>query len=351
LQCTPESEQEVVAWIGPDVDSEAVGTADRPHFSDNSKALEWFCAVCGLTDRDCLVVPLDVGRSIPALIALGAPSRDGFTHHQQHLIGTMGREVARFLQLALAHIDLEEQRRQVEQLRSDFVATVSHELRTPLALIQASVDSLTHLSLADDQKDRCIEDIGESTRRLAHIVDTVLTLSRVEAGDWAVQVTAADLAAIVARASRECGPEAQMRLEVDVPPIDVLIDPERMVQVVSNLVTNALKYSADRSPIRVRARAWLTHGFAWLEVRDWGQGIPEEDRPHLFERFFRASNVRQSPLAGTGLGLYISKRLVEAQGGSIRLWSRSGEGTAIRICLPLAPREVPTGLCGVSGAN
>ncbi len=75
---------------------------------------------------------------------------------------------------------------------------------------------------------------------------------------------------------------------------------------------------------------------AWLEVRDWGQGIPLDDQPYLFQKFFRARNVRESSSTGTGLGLYITKKLVEAHGGTIRLRSRLGRGTAVRVCLPLA---------------
>jgi signal transduction histidine kinase len=244
--------------------------------------------------------------------------------------------VARVLQLALARADLERQHRQIEQMQADFVAAVSHELRTPLALAQASLDSLTHLKLTPEQQCRCIEDLNRSTVQLTRLVDTILTFSRIEEGGWTIQRQPTDLAAAVEQAARECGPAARSRLQLDVPRIAVLADPERLVQIVVNLCTNALKYSAPDSPVRVRARASPVHRVAWLEVRDRGQGVPLDDQPYLFQKFFRARNVRESSATGTGLGLYITKKLVEAHGGTIRLRSRSGHGTVVRVCLPLA---------------
>jgi signal transduction histidine kinase len=248
----------------------------------------------------------------------------------------MAREVARVLQLALARSDLERQHRQIEQMQADFVATVSHELRTPLAVTQASLDSLTHLKLTPEQQQRCIEDLTRSTAQLSRIVDTILNFSRIEEGCWTIRRQRIDLADVVERAARECGPAARTRLQLEVPQVEVLADPERLVQIVVNLCTNALKYSAQDSPVRVRGRASRLHQVAWLEVRDRGQGIPLDDQPYLFHKFFRAGNVRESPSTGTGLGLYITKKLVEAHGGTIRLRSRLGRGTAVRVCLPLA---------------
>lgn len=336
LQLGSERRLDLLAWIGPDFEDEDDWTGNRPRFDESQAVLAWFQETCGVTAEDCLCLPLDVGRGLPGILALAAPSRDGFSHHQQHLIATMAREVARVLQLALARSDLERQHRQVEQMQADFVAAVSHELRTPLALTQASLDSLAHLKLTPEQQRRCVEDLTRSTVQLTRIVDTILNFSRIEEGCWTIRRQRIDLADVVEQAGRECGPTARLRLQLDVPHIEVLADPERLLQIVVNLCTNALKYSAQESPVRVRGRLSPVHKLAWLEVRDWGQGVPLEDQPYLFQKFFRARNVRESSSTGTGLGLYVTKKLVEAHGGTIRLRSRLGRGTAVRVCLPQA---------------
>jgi signal transduction histidine kinase len=224
-------------------------------------------------------------------------------------------------------------------MQADFVTAVSHELRTPLALAQASVDSLTHLELSAEQQRRFVGDIARSTAQLTRIVDAILDFSRVEEGRWDLHLQDVNLQDVVQRTVRECSPSAQDRVHADVPPLRVRADPERLVQIVSNVLQNALKYSARGSPVRVRGRASSRHGVAWIVVRDWGQGIPPEDQPYLFTKFFRARNARESAVAGTGLGLYIARRLVEAQSGSIRLRSRVGHGTAVRVTLPLWQAE------------
>jgi signal transduction histidine kinase len=157
----------------------------------------------------------------------------------------------------------------------------------------------------------------------------------VEDGHWAVRRRRTDLAEIVREAARECGSEAR-RLHLDVPSLAVNADPDQLVEVVLNLCTNALKYSSQESPVLVRGRAGPAGDVARLVVCDRGHGIPADDQPQLFQKFFRARNVRESSATGTGLGLYITKKLVEAQGGTIRLRSRVGHGTVVRVSVPLA---------------
>jgi signal transduction histidine kinase len=221
-------------------------------------------------------------------------------------------------------------------MQADFVATVSHELRAPLARIQGYVDSLTHLALTADQQRRFIGDIGHATAQLTRLVETILSFSQVEEGRLTPVARPTDVAAIVGRAMDDLAPADRSRLQLDVPPIAVLADPQRLGQVMDNLIANALKYSPADAAVQVRAQARPAAGTAWLSVRDQGQGVPPDDRPYLFSKFFRARTVRESSVPGTGLGLYLCKRLIEAQGGTIRLRSRTGSGTIVRILLPLA---------------
>lgn len=334
LQVDPEGQQDLVAWVGPDVDEEA-----QPHssirFGDNQLAAAWFREACGLAAGDCMFLSLEIGRDLPGLLALAAPSRDGFSRHEQHLLATMAREVARLLQLALARADLHHRQQRVEEMQADFVTAVSHELRTPLALVQASIDSLTHLRLTPAQQRRSIEDIARSTAQLTRIVDAILDFSRLEEDRWDLHLQEIDLEDTVSRAVHESSSADLVRLHLETPSIRVRADPERLLQVLSNILQNALKYAPPDTSVRLRGRSSPQHGLAWLEVRDWGPGIPLEDQPYLFTKFFRARNARESAVAGTGLGLYIARRLMEAQGGAIRLRSHPEAGTSVRITLPL----------------
>lgn len=393
---------DLIAFIGPDV-SDAEQLESMLEFADDEAALAWFQAASGLDvppaggDRailrggvastaahdgrqpslhavpGCLTLPLVLGIERAGLVVLSAPSRDGFSRHEQHLLGTMAREVERALQLAMAHSELRYRQQQVERMKTDFVAAVSHDLRTPLALIQASVDSLTHLPVTAEQRNRFISDIGQAAAQLTHQVDTILRFSALEEGHPNMQMQPVDLAECVARTVRQWGP-TQQRITFRVPPILVEADPGALQQVITNIIANALKYSPEDAPVRIRGRAWQPRtveessevtipasvdssslgptsaaiperaarqfsargGIALLDIRDWGQGIPSEDLPFLFTKFFRASNARQSSRGGTGLGLHIAKRLIESQGGSIRLRSRLGRGTSVRICMALS---------------
>jgi signal transduction histidine kinase len=334
LQLGPERRLQLAGKIGPDFEVEDEGTGAGLQFDSAEAAMVWFRGDCGLEAADCLQLSLDVGRDLPGVLALAAPSRGGFGSHEHHLIATMAREVARVLHLALTRADLERRRRQVEQMQADFVTAVSHELRTPLALAQASVDSLTHLDLTPDQHRRSVEDIGRAVSQLSRIVDTILSFSRIEDGQWAVHLERVDLAAVVDRVIAELDAAHRCRLAVTVPHLEVLADADRLAQALSNLLSNALKYSPPAFPVRLRAHPFPQRRLVSLSVRDWGEGIPLEDQPFLFTRFFRARDVRESSHTGTGLGLYMAKRLIESQGGAIRLRSWPRKGTRVDVCLP-----------------
>jgi signal transduction histidine kinase len=334
LHVSPDGPQELVAWISSDV-VEEIGAQDAAHFRNNDAAAAWFRDACALDEKDCVFLQLDVGRPMPGLLALAAPSRNGFSRHEHHLLATMARELARLLNLALARADVQRRQERVEQMQADFIAAVSHELRTPLALIQAGVDSMKHLPLTAAQREQSVEDIARSTARLRRVVDAILDVSRVEEGRWDLHLQAVELEDVVRRAAGDCEPAELTRLHLDIWPVQVRADPERLQQVVSNLLQNALKYAPPESAVRIRTRSSAVHSVAWLDVRDWGRGIPVEDQPYLFTRFFRARNARESAVPGTGLGLYIARRLMEAQGGAIRLRSSPGVGTSARITLPL----------------
>jgi signal transduction histidine kinase len=232
----------------------------------------------------------------------------------------------------------------LEELREGFVATVSHELRTPLALIRGYAETLLHLPLEPAEQRLFVERISEATERLGALVDEVLDVTHLQADPLILDRRTTTLAALVARLRGDLEISGQAdRLVVlasdDLPAIDV--DIVRIGQVLENLVGNALKYAADGGPVVVDGEMdgpWLA-----VSVEDEGIGIPEADRGLVMEPFHRAWNVRESRIPGTGLGLYICRRLVEAHGGELTIGDRldGRPGTRVRITLPLA--EDPAG--------
>ena len=335
LPIDPHTQLNLVGWIGPDFDEYRNPDAD-PQFPQVQVALDWFLDTLDLQPSACLNLQLEVGRAMPGLLLLAAPSQHGFSRHQQHLMATMARELARALELALARTELERRQQRIEQMQVDFVATVSHELRAPLARMQGYVDSLTHLRLTQEQQRRFIAEIGTAIAQLSRMVDTILDFSRADAGQQPLKRSVVDLCDLVERAVRELEPLTQARVQHDVPPIAVRADPARLSQVLSNVLSNALKYSPPDTPVVVRARSHTSRGYACLVVGDRGRGVPPDDQPYLFSRFFRARNVRESSAMGIGLGLYLCKHSIELQGGTIRLRSRLGRGTVVRVGIPLA---------------
>lgn len=232
--------------------------------------------------------------------------------------------------------------RALEELREGFVATVSHELRTPLALIRGYAETLLHLDLDPATQRAYVQRIDEATGRLAVLVDQVLDVTHLQADPLILDRSTTTFHALVARLRGDLvisgGDErVEERAAPDLPPVDV--DVARVGQVLANLVGNALKYAPDDSPVVLGATAdgdWLA-----VTVDDEGIGVPEDDRTLVVEPFHRAWNVRESRIPGTGLGLFICRRLVEAHGGRLALGDRPDgrAGTRVMFTLPLAAAD------------
>lgn len=235
----------------------------------------------------------------------------------------------------------------LEELRSSFLAAVSHELRTPLALISGYVESLLKLDLDPDAQRHSIERIGHATGRLAKLVDEILDLTQIESDRLALGRERVSLASIVVPVCTEVGeapdsPRIEVALPDDLPPVDV--DPVRIAHVLVNLLDNAQKY-AGGSDGRVRVEAARDPRGVVVRVVDDGPGIHPDDRPHVFDRFYRGTREQRRRSRGTGLGLYLCLRLVEAHGGRIWLEERD-VGTAVAFTLPVPAgyreRRAPT---------
>ena len=228
--------------------------------------------------------------------------------------------------------------RALDEAKTSFVAAVSHELRTPLALIDGYTQSLLYLDLDRPTARRHVERIADAARRLANLVDEIIDISQLESDALVLRRSPVAIDGLLRAyaAERADGLDALqvgLVLPRSLPPVDV--DATRIRQVIANLVQNAEKHAGPRAPIEIRARR-SERGTVVVTVVDGGRGIPAEDRDHVFERFYRGRRVREAQVPGSGLGLYLCRRIVEAHGGWIRL-DATTRGTSISVGLPMAP--------------
>lgn len=233
--------------------------------------------------------------------------------------------------------------KQLEDVRREFVANVSHELRTPLAIFQGYLENL--MDQPDMERGDLLEILGILKRhstRLNALVEDLLDLARLEsrseslrperidphglveniAADWRLHARGKDI-----RFTTECAE--------NVPSVEA--DPSRIEQVLNNLVENAIKYTEAGGTVSLRI-APCAEGIE-LRVEDTGLGIPPQDLPHIFERFYRADKARTREQGGTGLGLSIVKHIVQLHGGMIRAESTYGRGTTVVVTLPVSPAQ------------
>jgi len=237
-------------------------------------------------------------------------------------------------QLQREHAEIE----RVERIRKDFVINVSHELRTPLASIQGYAETLMDGALGDPQYNmRFLGIIRHNAERLARITQDLLTLSRVEQNRQKFDFEPCSVHSLLKQAIELMRPMAEkggIRLELEPGPVDAAVwcDSEAVSQILSNLLDNAIKYTPAGG--RIAAGAEARGRYVELFVRDTGIGIPAEELPRLFERFYRVDKARSRELGGTGLGLSIVKHLVAAHNGATRVESRMGEGSAFYFTLP-----------------
>lgn len=231
--------------------------------------------------------------------------------------------------------------RQINLLKTSFVGMVSHEFRTPLGIINTATELLSrhHDKLAPDQRGKYHESIMGAVKRMTGMMEHILLLARIDSGNVALSPVSIDLATWLPQTLEElrnsCPVEHALRLDLDPPdvPYQVLLDESLLHHILGNLFSNACKYSPPGSLIHVTLSQ--RDSKLILSVHDQGAGIPEDEQPHLFDGFYRGSNVGNTP--GTGLGLAITQRCVELLGGSIALQSSPGNGTSFTVILPLAP--------------
>lgn len=218
-----------------------------------------------------------------------------------------------------------------------FTADASHELRTPLAVILTQAELALRRERSPAEYREALDACLRAAQRMKAVVEGLLTLARADAGTLALRRERVDLQKLLEETAAMLGAlalERRVAVTVSAEAVAVQGDADRLREAVTNLLSNAIRYNREGGRVEVTLQADRSE--AVLAVSDTGVGIPEKDRPHIFERFYRADPARSREAGGTGLGLSITKWIVEAHGGTISFTSREGEGTTFVVRLPAA---------------
>jgi signal transduction histidine kinase len=291
------------------------------------------------------VVPMVVRGEIVGALHERSANGGGLDDERGELLRGLADQLGLVLESARLRADQAatvQRLRELDEMKSDFVAITSHELRTPLSGIRGFVDMLRRRGsdLTIDQRDEYLSIVLTQTDRLIRLVEDLLVVSRVEAGKLSLEPTEVEVRQLLEQVTNGLGEgAASVRIEEGTDaPVRMVADPNRLIQVLTNLVHNAVKFSPAGATVALR---WRTpaEGTVSFDVVDRGPGIPESEVDRVFERFHQ----RESSLThteGFGLGLYISKLLTQAMGGWIDVTSAVGEGSTFTVTLPSA-RALP----------
>jgi signal transduction histidine kinase len=294
----------------------------------------------GLGLRSRLVAPLLVGARTIGMISFVRAEPEAFSPDEIELVSLLGRLVATAVQnirVYEAERQTVEELRRLSALRADFVSLVSHELRSPMAAVIGAARTLQDRwrTLSPDQREAFLALIADETNRLAALIGDVLDTSRIEAGTFSYSFTDVDVARLVEDAVSTASigqDEVRVRAQVVGPVPPVRGDRERLRQIVTNLIDNAIKYSPAGDEVEVTVRT--ADDSLRVLVTDHGPGIPRDQQGLIFEKFGRAE-VPGSAKPGTGLGLFIAQSIAEAHGGTLDVRSEPEAGATFMLTLPL----------------
>jgi signal transduction histidine kinase len=289
--------------------------------------------------RSEMAAPMRIGDEVIGVIDVESHRLDAFDETALGVLTRLADQIALVAhsnRLLSQHRETMERLRELDQMKSDFISITSHELRTPLTAIRGFVKTLirNRPRISDEQVTEFMGIIDRHSERLSRLVEDLLLVSRIESGAMKLQMEDVDLGTFLREMADSFTPDerSRIRLEAGNGARPVKIDPYRVDQVLRNLVANALKFSPPDSPVTLVASS----GNGWLRfsVTDRGVGIAETELGQIFERFHQAQPALTREARGAGLGLYITKRLVEAMGGSIEASSTPGKGSTFTVALP-----------------
>ena len=235
--------------------------------------------------------------------------------------------------------------RHANELKSRFVGVAAHELRSPLTSIMGYAELLQEKAFGtlDPTRQRFVDQIEHGGLRLLSLLNNLLDVTRIEAGNLELVLEPVTIAPIIRAAIEELRPQLDQkgltihyRIDAAQEALIALCDRERLGQVLTNLIENAIKYTPEAGEISVHSGRAATPGYLEISVQDTGVGIPEADRKDLFTSFFRAGNAQLTAASGAGLGLSIARSLVEQHGGEIRCTSEVNHGSIFTFTLPTA---------------
>lgn len=244
----------------------------------------------------------------------------------------------KYIRGAVAVIRDMTEERKLDKLRNDFIANVSHELRTPISMMQGYSEAIVDdIAGTDEEKKEMASVIYDESLRMGRLVNELLDLARMEAGHIQLTMEETEVNSYLQRIIRKfqgLAKEKEISLEHDLQSkgVPIQIDPDRIEQVMTNLIDNAIRHTPQNGEVKVLERS--DERGLFIEVKDSGSGIPEEDLPFVFERFYKADKARTRGRSGTGLGLAIAKNIIEAHKGHITVQSKTGHGTTFSIFIP-----------------
>ncbi|MFN7729630.1 MAG: ATP-binding protein [Bdellovibrio sp.] len=228
---------------------------------------------------------------------------------------------------------------QVEELKTNFISMMSHDLRTPIARIQGMTEVILKdtVTLSSGQRE-ALDHIRSSNEDLLRFINSILNYARIESQGVELHCQDRDINAILEEVVKKhefLAKVKHIQLMTECEPLfPIQVDPDLIRQVFSNLVENAIKYSPENSKVLITSEE-VTGGFVRVQVSDQGDGIPAEDLPHIFMKFFRSRAAKSSPIKGSGLGLYLAQYFIQLHKGSISVESSLGQGSTFAVDLPL----------------
>ncbi|MBT2693296.1 ATP-binding protein [Bacillus sp. ISL-55] len=244
----------------------------------------------------------------------------------------------RFIRGAVAVVRDMTDERKLDKMREDFIANVSHELRTPISMMQGYSEAIVDdIAQTDEEKKEMAKVIYDESLRMGRLVNELLDLARMEAGHILLNVESVEINPYVNRIIRKFHGLAkekgiELSVQFDSEEQDFRFDPDRIEQVLTNLIDNAIRHVPDSASVVIGGRT--DEKGLYFEVSDQGPGIPEEDLPFLFERFYKGDKSRTRGVSGTGLGLAIAKNIIDAHRGNISVKSKLGQGTTFSFFIP-----------------
>ena len=294
--------------------------------------------------RAALAAPLSWGNELLGVVAFHSRTPRRWTENDIALIEAAAREVSIAINHAMRFseaVETAERLRHLDEMRSDFVTMVSHELRSPMTVVAGIADILKkrQSALSPQQRDELVDTLGREARRLTRLVSEVLDLEAIDQGGMELHIGSIDLAELAREAVTDAGVAERTDLAVGRGDAVCQADGDRIKQVLLNLISNAAKFSGEMRPISVRV-APEKDGVC-ISVHDEGPGIPKQNIEKLFQRFSRL-DMGGDRKPGSGLGLYLSRSIIEAHNGTIWVESEPGKGATFSFKIPrrTAPRMI-----------